>query len=322
MPDKHKPRAGSMQFWPRKRSKKTVARVRSWQSTEKAQLLGFAGYKVGMTHVVAKDDRSKSPTKGEKISVPVSVIECPAIKIASIRLYKDNKVLKEYLAKNLEKSLSRKLSLPKKEKNVSDDLQVPDFDEVRVNVYTQPSLTSVGKKKPEFFEMAIGGSKEEALAYAKDNLGKDVSVSDVFSEGQFVDAHSITKGKGFQGSVKRFGVSIRSSKSEKVVRAPGSIAGGWKAHGHMMYRVPDAGQTGMHTRTEFNKHILSISDNPDSVNPEGGFVRYGNVKNSFMLVKGSVGGSRKRLVKFCMPSRKKSHAALNVQKISTKSKQG
>ena len=96
MPDKHKPRAGSMQFWPRKRARKPVARVRSWASTDKAQLLGFAGYKVGMTHVIAEDNRPKSLTKGEKISVPVSVIECPALKIASVRLYKNKKVLSGY----------------------------------------------------------------------------------------------------------------------------------------------------------------------------------------------------------------------------------
>mgnify|MGYP006273497935 CR=1 FL=1 len=311
-----------MQFWPRKRANRSVARVRSWALTEKAQLLGFAGYKVGMTHVIAEDNRPKSLTKGEKISLPVSVIECPALKIASVRLYKDNKVLSEYLSKNLNKELARKLALPKKEGKNLDDVKPEDFDELRVNVYTQPRLTAIGKKKPEFFEMGVGGSNEEALNYVKENLGKEISVADIFSEGQVVDAHVITKGKGFQGSVKRFGVSIRAAKSEKVKRAPGSIAGGWKAHGHMMYRVPDAGQTGYHTRTEYNKQILSIGQDPSAVNPKSGFVRYGNVKNTYVLIKGSVGGSRKRLVKFCMPLRKKGQEAFNVLNISTESKQG
>lgn len=311
-----------MQFWPRKRARKPVARVRSWASTDKAQLLGFAGYKVGMTHVIAEDNRPKSLTKGEKISMPVSVIECPALKIASVRLYKNNKVLSEFFAKKTDKELARKISVPKKEGKNLDDINSEDFDEVRVNVYTQPKYTSVGKKKPEFFELGVGGSKEDALNYAKENLGKEISAADVFSEGELVDSHVVTKGKGYQGPVKRFGVSIRTIKSEKIIRAPGSIAGGWKAHGHMMYRVPDAGQTGYHARTEHNKQILSIGNDPSQVNPKGGFVRYGNVKNTYMLVKGSVGGSRKRPVKFSVPLRKKPQQDLNVVQISTESKQG
>ncbi|MFW5990604.1 MAG: 50S ribosomal protein L3 [Candidatus Nanoarchaeia archaeon] len=322
MPDKHKPRAGSMQYWPRKRASSPVARVRSWASGKNAQLLGFAGYKVGMTHVIAVDNRPKSLTKGEKISIPVSIIECPAIKIASIRVYKNGKVAGEYLAKNLDKELARKLSLSKKNAKVLDELNPDDFDELRANVYTQPKRTGIGKKKPEFFEMAVGGSKEDALNYLKENLGKEIDVADIFSEGQMVDVHSVTKGKGYQGPVKRFGISVKSIKSEKIKRAPGSIAGGWKAHGHMMYRVPDAGQTGFHTRTEHNKQILSINDNPELVNPQGGFVRYGLVKNKYLLVKGSVGGARKRLVRFCMPLRKKPQGAFDIVEISTKSKQG
>lgn len=55
-----KPRAGSLQFWPRKRAKRPYTRVRRWNSTNQVQLLGFAGYKVGMTHAVFKDNRNNS----------------------------------------------------------------------------------------------------------------------------------------------------------------------------------------------------------------------------------------------------------------------
>lgn len=315
-----------MQFWPRKRAYRHVARVRSWPKSDKANLLGFAGYKVGMTHVLAEDTSQKSTTKGEKITIPVSIIECPAIKITSARFYKNKdglKLVTEVFAKPA-KDLKRKLPLPKKTSKKLEEVNLDDFDEIRVNVHTQPRYTAIGKKKPDFFEVAIGGSKEDAFAYVKENLGHEVTVRDIFSEGQLVDAHVITKGKGYQGPVKRFGVSIRSVKSEKIKRAPGSIAGGWKAHGHMMYRVPDAGQTGFHMRTEYNKQIISILDEPENVNPQGGFVRYGNVKNTFVLIKGSVGGSRKRLVRFCSPIRpqKEEPAAPKVLEISRKSKQG
>ncbi|MFW6383264.1 MAG: 50S ribosomal protein L3 [Nanoarchaeota archaeon] len=326
MPKQHKPRAGSMQFWPRKRAERHVARVRSWAPSDKANLLGFAGYKVGMTHVVAEDTRQKSTTAGEKIVIPVSVIECPSLKIASARFYKNSDSLKlvtEVFAKPA-KELGRKIPLPKKASKKLEEVKPGDFDEIRVNVYTQPRYTAIGKKKPDLFEVAIGGSKEDAFAYVKENLGKEISVKEIFSEGELADTHVITKGKGYQGPVKRFGVAIRSSKSEKVKRGPGSIAGGWKAHGHMMYRVPDAGQMGYHMRTEYNKQIISIIDEAEKVNPDGGFLRYGNVKNTFILVKGSVGGPRKRLVRFCKPTRPKKvePAAPKVLEISKNSKQG
>ena len=80
MPTTRKPRKGSMQFWPRKRAKKQTARVRSWASSKEIKPLGFAGYKAGMTHAIVIDNRQKSLTKGEKISTPVTVIECPVIK--------------------------------------------------------------------------------------------------------------------------------------------------------------------------------------------------------------------------------------------------
>ncbi|MCK5630480.1 MAG: 50S ribosomal protein L3, partial [Nanoarchaeota archaeon] len=64
-----------------------------------------------------------------------------------------------------------------------------------------PSLTGIGKKKPEMFEIAVGGNKEDQLNYAKSMLGKEINVADVFKGGQQLDIHAITKGKGVQGPV-------------------------------------------------------------------------------------------------------------------------
>ncbi len=315
-----------MQYWPRKRASRQYARVRSWNKTDKPQLLGFAGYKAGMTHIMVEDTRKNSTTKGDKISVPVSIVEVPPMKIISIRLYKkvDNelRVATEIMAKG-DKFLARKLSVPKKDGSSEHSLE--DVVDVRVNVATQPHLTGLGKKKPEVFEIALGGSVDEAFNYAKENLGKEIGIKDVFTPGHMVDIHAVNTGKGYQGPVKRFGISIRSHKSEKTIRGPGSIAGGWKAQGHMMYRVPMAGQMGYHLRTEFNKQILAIMDNPDEINPKGGFVGFGNVKNQYVLIKGSVGAPKKRLVTMTVPVRKPAKAheeAPKILYISQESKQG
>ena len=133
--------------------------------------------------------------------------------------------------------------------------------------------------------------------------------------------HAITKGKGFQGPVKRFGVAIRNHKSEKTVRGPGSL-GGWISQAHVMYRVAHAGQMGMHQRTHYNNLLLKIGTNPEEINPKGGFVRFGNVKSSYVLIKGSIPGPAKRIIKLTKSIRgKKSIQIPTIQSISLESKQ-
>lgn len=286
-----------MQFWPRKKALREHARVRNW-STGKG-LLGFAGYKVGMTHLMIQDNRPTSKTKGEEIFCPATIIECPPLMIGSARFYKKNlyglQPLSQIVAQNLSKELARKICIPKKQNKKIEDIR--DFDRASLVVYTQPKLTGIGKKKPELFEIDLGGNKEEQLNYAKELLGKEIHLKDIFKEGEQLDVHAITKGKGFQGPVKRFGVSIRQHKSEKTKRGAGSL-GGWRGQGHVMYRVAHAGQMGYHQRTEYNKLLLKIGKDPLEIEQNGGFVNYGIVKNPYIILKGSVPGPKKRLIKF------------------------
>ena len=301
------PRHGSMQFWPRVRANRMYARVRSWPIIHVAVPLGFAGYKVGMTHLIVTDNRKTSKTKGEDIHMPVTILECPPLKIASVRLYRHApqglQLIKEHRA-SLDKEVGRRLVLSKNPSQHSqgiDALTADDFDVLRITVYTQPKLIGF-KKKPEIFELALGGKKEEQLSYVKVHWGKEIAVNDVFKDGQMVDIHAVTKGKGYQGPVKRFGVTLRSHKSEKTKRGPGSL-GAWRGQGHMMYRVAHAGQMGFHLRTEYNKWLIKIANNPEEVNTKGGFVRYGNIKNSYVFIKGSLSGPCKRLIRFTYPIR-------------------
>jgi large subunit ribosomal protein L3 len=63
----------------------------------------------------------------------------------------------------------------------------------------------------------------------------------------------------------------------------------------MMWTVPTSGQMGYHQRTEYNKRVLKIGSDGEEVNPRGGFLHYGIVKNDFILLKGSTPGPQKRL---------------------------
>ncbi|MDP6641852.1 MAG: 50S ribosomal protein L3 [Candidatus Nanoarchaeia archaeon] len=317
MPNKKSPRKGSLQFWPRKRAKRSYASIRSWPKLNDTKLMGFAGYKAGMTHIILKDN-SNATTKDELISQPVTIIECPPLKPLSLRFYQNTvkgpRCVSELFAKNLDKELIRKIKTPKKSN------ESKDYNDIRLVVYTQPKLTNIGKKKPEIFELEISGDKEKKLGFAKSLLDKEIKINDVFKEGQFLDAHGITKGKGFQGTVKRFGVHIRQHKSEKVKRGVGSL-GPWTPK-RVSFRVPMPGKMGYHKRTDYNKWLVKIGDKVEEINPKGGLLQYGLVKNNYVLLKGSIPGSRKRLIILTEPLRsKKESQQVEIDYISLESKQ-
>ena len=98
MPKINTPRKGSLAFSPRKRAKGPVPKYQSWPEYEGTPVLqGFAGYKVGMTHIVMVDDHKNSPTEGKDIMVPVTVIEIPAMKVAAIRAYTKDTYGKQFV---------------------------------------------------------------------------------------------------------------------------------------------------------------------------------------------------------------------------------
>ncbi len=311
-----------MQFHPRVRSRDEYARIRNWPASRDAKPLGFAGYKVGMTHIMIVDNKPTSMTKNQEIFCPVTVVECPPIKVASIKFYKNSqngpKLASELYSDALDKELDRKIVMPKKSRGK----EAQDYDYVRLFVYTQPKLTNLGKKKPETFEVADGGNKEQQMAYAKEKLGKEISITEVFKPGQLIDAHSVTTGKGTQGPMRRFGIQLRHHKSEKSRRNPGSL-GAWRAQGHIMWRVAHAGKMGYHLRTEYNKLVLRIGNKPEEINVKGGYLDYGNVKNSYILVKGSLKKKKKRIIRLTEAIRPKSRPQEpEIAYVSLESKQG
>ncbi|MDK2876389.1 MAG: large subunit ribosomal protein [Archaeoglobaceae archaeon] len=324
----HRPKRGSLAYSPRKRAKRIVPRIRSWPECEEVRLQGFAGYKAGMTHVVMIDDRKNSLTYGEEVIIPVTVIETPPMKVAGIRVYRETpyglKIVKEVWASGLDEFLDRRVKIPKNSPNI-DELKEIEGDEVRVLTYTQPYLiTGVPKKVPDLMEQKVGGNFKEALEYAISKLGKEVNVSEVFKEGSIVDVSAITKGKGFEGVVKRWGVitmnakHARSSKGRRV-----GTLGPWLPH-RIRWTVPQYGQMGFHQRLEFNKRILKIGNNGEEITPKGGFPHYGVVRNSYILIAGTVPGTVKRLVRIRDAIRppKAEFACVNLVYVSTTSKQG
>jgi len=317
MAKRHRPRRGSLAFSPRKRARSETCRIRREVVVLGKQIQGFVGYKAGMTHLILNDNYPHSLTKGMEISVPVTVIETPPVKVEGIRLYKDTvygmKALTEVWADG---DLDR----------IADIINADRMNlSMRLMIATIPELVSgIPKKRGDLMELKMSGVVNEDLEYARKVLGKEIRVEDVFKEGDFVDVTAVTKGKGTQGPVKRWGTMVQNAKAKKSGRGRhvGCI-GGWRPR-RVRWRIPQLGQTGYQQRTEYNKRILKIGMDGAEITPEGGFLHYGLVRNGYILVKGSVPGPKKRLIRISHSIRPypKLGAAPEIIYISRESQQG
>ncbi|MFW9943771.1 MAG: 50S ribosomal protein L3 [Candidatus Sifarchaeia archaeon] len=318
---------------PRGRASKFLPRIKNWPSWEgeEPRLLGFVGYKAGMTHAVMAVQNPNSPFKGQERVIPVTIIDTPPIRPFSIRGYKTTpygtKLVTEVLADNLSDDLRRVKPLPKKYKHKDRmkefESKLDSITEIRMLVHTQPRIAGVSKKKPDISEYKVGASSvQEAFDYAKSILGNDVRVADVLREGTLIDSIAVTKGHGFQGPVRRWGVRILQHKSRKTKRGVGCI-GPWSPT-NIRYSVPRPGQTGFHTRTSFNNEVLKMGERGEEITPSGGFVNYGVIRGDYVILWGSVPGPVKRPLRMRFAIRpKRSHLGqvTQVSYISTTSKQ-
>jgi large subunit ribosomal protein L3 len=304
----HGSRRGSMQYWPRVRAQRIHPKISFWTGNG---VLGFSAYKVGMVQYLAEETRN-NVNKGKEVIFPATVLEIPPVYPISVSFYKKTFLGKKKIAsyfdikalpKDLKKDIKRKFNY-----KTETGGKIPEkFDEIRLEVATFPRKIDL-KKTPEIFELGASIGLEEA----KGLMGKELKIGDFFSAGEYIEVTAITKGKGTQGVVKRFGCKLRNHHTKKGRRHIGSVGG--VTPRKISYRVPFAGQMGYGQRTELNKLILKISDNPEEVNPKEGFKEYGLVKGSYILLEGSVPGARKRMVVIRKP-REAKKANLEIKEI-------
>nr|AJS12773.1 50S ribosomal protein L3P [uncultured archaeon] len=296
-----RPRRGSLQFWPRKRAQKLIPSV-NWKIVSSKNsdkpILGFIGYKVGMASAYVKDNTSDSMTKNKRVTIPITIVECPKLKILSVRFYKNGQVIGDVLNKNLNKELIRKIKMPKNITKKIDDYK--DYDNVRIVAYTD--LKNFMKKTPDLIEINLGGSLDDKINFVKEHLDKTISVSDFIQQSGLIDIKAVTKGKGLQGPIKRFGAGLRQHKAEKGVRKIGSI-GPWHP-ARVTFRVPMAGQMGFFTRIQYNNKVIFVGNTSENnINPPGGFRHFGNINGDYILITGSVHGPAKRQLVITHPLR-------------------
>ncbi|OHB15235.1 MAG: 50S ribosomal protein L3 [Candidatus Zambryskibacteria bacterium RIFOXYC1_FULL_39_10] len=112
------------------------------------------------------------------------------------------------------------------------------------------------------------------------NKGDKISLES-FAVGDSINVSAISKGKGFQGVVKRHGFhgGPRSHGQKHSEREPGSIGGGGRAGGKVIKGMRMAGRTGSDRITVKNLKVIGIDQ-----------------ENNIMLVSGAVPGRRGTLV--------------------------
>ena len=311
--------SSSRQFWQRRRAQRRLPRLRSANMAHgEPKATGIIGFKAGMMQLTVIDD-SESPTKQREINRAVTIIEIPKIEVYGIRLYKRDKVsgyiesAGEILAPDVAQRAGAKNTQKSKK---ADSVNIEEYDDVSLLAVAFPKTTNTQQNHIQRFEIKVAGKDTKSkMGFCSTMLGKELKAEEVFKAGQYVDVVSITKGHGWQGVIKRFGVQRQDHKASQKIRHVGTL--GAYSQAKVMYTVPQAGQMGFHYRTEKNKRVLKISGASDAsaVNKKSGFKNYGAVRGNFIVIDGSIPGPAHRLVRIKGSMSSMSSATVKEPKI-------
>ncbi len=165
-------------------------------------------------------------------------------------------------------------------------LTVTAIKSVATDGYDAIQVGSGEQKKERVSKAVLGHLKGSAYKVVKEfrTPGGDLSAGatiacDIFSKGDVVTVSSISKGKGFQGGMKRHGMH-----------------GGWHQHGqkHSMREVGSIGSTGQQ-RVNKGKRMPGRMGS-DRITLKNVTILDVDVTNGILLVKGAVAGKRGTVV--------------------------
>jgi len=294
-------------------------------------LTAFIGYKAGMTHIVRELDKPGSRMNKKEVVETVSIVEAPPMIVVGLVGYVQTprglRALSTVWATHLNEECRRRFyknwyrskekAFTKYSKTHSENKGA--FEKslarikkyctvVRVLAHTQIQKTPLKQKKAHLMEIQInGGTISQKVDYAFSLFEKPIPIDTVFNQDEMIDVIGVTKGHGYEGVTTRWGTTRLPRKTHKGLRKVGCI-GAWHP-ARVAFTVARAGQHGYHHRTEINKKIYRIGKGSDpksgttdadltekTVNPMGGFPHYGMVKNDFLMLKGAIVGTKKRVV--------------------------
>jgi ribosomal protein L3 len=253
-----RPRKGSLQFVPIKRSKRKPTFSCFKEDWPLSQI---PGVKLGMlSYTYSLDDKTKIISPSTLIQLPVK---------ANLRMIYDN----------------------------SKSIKLKDFkiDQSKKGYLCEVTFRFNGQKK-DTKRLFLNND----LIKSRDLVTNQVDLSlifDTISKTKMVDVVGRTKGKGFQGIVKRRGTKIKKRKHFRTAKKRLIGSQGCFTPGITSWRTPMAGQMGNANRVVYNLENLPISYLSQPEN-------YDNLKNTrylesqlrnYLVVKGSVPGPTKSI---------------------------
>ena len=335
------PRQGHLGYLPKRRTKHTKGKIRHFpkdDASKPVHLTAFMGYKAGMTHIVRGMEKKEGrKTIKKDVVEAVTVVETPPMTIVGMVGYIDTprglRALSTVWAQKLPDGVIRRFyknyyvskkrafqNYAKKYTEDKDSKKHPSRDINRIKKYcsvvrvlaaTQIEKCKFRQKKAHLMEIQVnGGSIEKKVDWASSKFENEVTVGEVFSNNEMIDTISITRGKGTQGVIKRFGVARLPRKTRRGLRKVACI-GAWHPSA-VKWTVARTGNLGYFHRTHINQKLYRVGqgairgvDNNASteadahvknITPIGGFPHYGIVNEDFLLVKGGICGPRKRQI--------------------------
>jgi large subunit ribosomal protein L3e len=322
-------------FLPKKRCRRGRGKIKSFprdDASKPCHLTGFIGYKAGMTHILRDVDKPGSKLHKKETCEPVTIVECPPMIVVGVvgyvktvrglrslntvwaehlsdeckrRFYKNwykakKKAFTKYVAKYADGKKQIEAELAQMKKHCTT---------IRVLAHTQVrKLTGLGQKKAHLIEIQVNGgsSVSDKVDFATKLFEKAVTVDSVFQTNEMIDTIAITKGRGTEGVVTRWGVTRLPRKTHRGLRKVACV-GAWHP-ARLQWSVARAGQHGFHHRTEINKKVYKIGKKGEEshkagtdfdvvdkeITPMGGFPHYGVVREDYLMIKGQVPGTKKR----------------------------
>jgi large subunit ribosomal protein L3e len=333
-----RPRHGSLGFLKRKRTRHHRGRVRSFpkdDAKKPVHLTAFAGFKAGMTHIVRTVNKPGSKLHNKEVVEAVTVIETPPMVVVGLVGYIETprglRALGTVWAQHLSNEVKRRFYknwMNSKKKAFSKyaqrfygenqkelEVQLNRIRKyakiVRVLTHTQLSLLNFRQKRAHLMEIQVnGGTIEQKVKFAQDKFEQPIRIDQIFKQNEMIDVLGVTKGKGVNGTTKRWGTRKLPRKTHRGLRRVGCV-GSWHPE-RIRWTCPRAGQLGYHHRTEMNKKIYRIgkaaadgekgngSTTQDltekNITPLGGFPHYGIVNQDFVIIKGACVGPKKRVL--------------------------
>jgi len=329
------PRCGSLGFLPKKRCRRGRGKIKSFPRDDPSKpphLTGFIGFKAGMTHILRDVDKPGSKLHKKETCESVTIVECPPMIVVGVVGYVKtprglrslNTVWAEHLSDEVKRRFyknwykAKRKAFTKYVGKYADGKKAIEAElaqmkkhctTIRVLAHTQVrKLTGLGQKKAHLIEIQVNGGSSAAdkVDFATGLFEKAVTVDSVFQANEMIDTIAITKGRGTEGVVTRWGVTRLPRKTHRGLRKVACV-GAWHP-ARLQWSVARAGQHGFHHRTEINKKVYKIGKAGDEshkagtdfdvvdkeITPLGGFPHYGVVREDYLMIKGAIPGTKKR----------------------------